>query len=148
MDNYDFDIKQMLAAFDGDAEKLANAFANELNKELAANRRKEDIAYAAQDVADTWNAFVDTYFDYYTVPKGFTVSDFKLADENDNTAESVLEFLIKAGPLLRKYGSALQALEKVDGKLTATMSGPTAVSPSDGKSFDDTMKKFFEKMGW
>lgn len=144
MMTYDFDIKQMLDAFDGDAEKLANAFADELNRELAAKRHADDIAYAAQDVADAWNAFADVYFESHDVPAGFTINDFKLAEENDNTAVSLMEFLVKAGPLVYKYGNALQELEKVNGKLTQTVSGPTEVKDN----FDTTMKKFFDKMGW
>ena len=56
---YDFDMKQMLAAFDDDPEALASAFSNQLNKELAQRRSMQSLKNAAADVAVAWNDFVD-----------------------------------------------------------------------------------------
>lgn len=140
---YDFDMERLLETFDGDAEKLANAFADELNKALATHRHMEAINNASQDVADAWNNFVDTYFGVYDVPSGFAVEDFMLAHENDNTAISLLEFLVKCGPVLVKYGHLFEQIEKVN--TTADDINPP---PRKEQSFDESMKEFFKKMGW
>ena len=63
--------------------------------------------------------------------------------ENDNTAILLIEFLIKSAPLFKKYGAAIEELERLNGNLTNT------IKLSETKdNFDDTMKNFFEKMNW
>lgn len=147
---YDFDMKQLLETFDGDAEKLANAFADSLNAELAHKKEASMLNDAADDVANAWEEFVDEYFNTHKLPKGMEESDFYI----DGTAVTeILELLIKISPyldFLYDYTNKINALgeelvDKAAKVSTATKNNATSSSGTTKNDFDSVMQSFFKK---
>lgn len=150
---YEFDIKQMLAAFDNDAEKLANEFANQLNKELSIRRQEREIQNAAAEVADAWNDLVETYFDIHEVPVGHQIEDYKVFDEGKCWIQ-LLETYVKYNPDLDKCIAALNSFSKVADKAVQSINTNMKKLKEEVKNteitkeFDTAMSEFFDKMGW
>ena len=141
MNNYNFDIKQLLDTFGGDPEKLANAFADALNDELAKQRAVNHIDNAAADVAGAWGCFVDEYFSAHDLPKGTSKEDFYMEPE---TIKMLLEICIKAQPymsLFQEYIGKLEALGNEVKQETVVAAGKAQ------QEFADVMAKFFDKNG-
>lgn len=142
--NYDtFDMKQLLNAFDGDPEKLANAFADALNNELAEQRKINAVDTAAQDVANAWEDFIDEYFAVHAMPDGVTQEDFYIEPDHVITA---MELLIKAVPYFSLLGEYLGKLEELSNiceeKIADTKENINAVATD---AYADIMNRFFKK---
>ena len=133
---YDFDVRALLNAFDGDPEKLANAFADALNEELANQRKVDDVRNAAVDVAGSWECFIDEYFAVHELPKGADIEDFYV-DGDDVVA--LLEVYLKLVPYLETLHNYLTVMENTLKKTSEV------VTRSTKDSFEDTMEKFFKK---
>ena len=138
---YNFDMERLLDTFDGDPEKLANAFADALNEKLAERRKVDNINEMANEVSDAWECLVDEYFSAHPdeLPKEYHPEDFYISGD---IAVGVLKTLIKLLPylgLLAQYGERLEGL-------TAAMN-KEVVKPVANKAadFEDAMKKFFDK---
>ena len=132
--NYNFDIKQLLDKFNDDPEKLANAFADALNDELAKRRNEDAINDAAENVADEWNYFIDEYFKVKSLPDGITEDDLYIDSE---AVKAIVEIFVKAAPyvsLLQEYATKL---ETISNKM------PEVVQKT-GDDFSKTMAKFFK----
>ena len=139
---YNFDMETLLEVFEGDPEKLANEFANQLNAELDSRKYASFIKEMANDTASAWNNLVDEYFSRHQVPTNYTISDFYGKGE---TVLELLDALVQLAPKLEKYGRIFEDLA------TAAEETKTKVvekAPAVKDAFDEAMNKFFNKMGW
>lgn len=141
---YDFDIRQMLDAFDGDPEKLANAFANSLNEELASNRSKKRVDDAAAEVACAWEEFVDEYFAAYPdETKGLKVEDYYITDESP---VQLMYMLIKLTPYISLFTDYMTKLNDLADNVKETAKPAVNKAVNTGAQvFENTMKKFFKE---
>lgn len=139
MDNYNFDIKQLLDTFDGDPEKLANAFADALNAELAAQRNINHIDEAANDVADAWQDFVDEYFEVHELPKGTTEEDYYVETES---VKMLMDLIVRAAPYMTLFQEYLMKLQDMNDKAVHKVVD-TAQKAED--EFSTVMSKFFKE---
>lgn len=136
---YDFDMKKLLDAFEGDPSELANAFTNQLNKELAARKSERIIKEAANDVSNAWNDFINEYFaNGANIPKNYKEEDFYV---DGTTIIDIMKTLIELIPAIEKYTSTVEAFNK-----TLNIAKETGTQARD--TFKDTMSEFFDKMGW
>ena len=136
-------MKQMLAAFDGDAEKLAKEFANQLNKELASRKNERLVREAAEDVANAWNDFVEEYFTH-----GNDVPDDACGDDYIIDANSVIDLMktfLRIVPAFAKYSTTLEDFNIL---LHGNKQKAKEVGAQVRDDFSATMNKFFDKMGW
>ena len=138
---YNFDMERLLDTFDGDPEKLANAFADALNEKLAERRKVDNINELANEVSDAWECLVDEYFSAHPdeLPKEYHPEDFYISGD---IAVGILKALVKLLPYL---GLLAQYSEKIEGLTTAM--NKEIVKPVVDKSaeFEDAIKKFFDK---
>ena len=139
---YNFDMERLLDTFDGDPEKLANAFADALNEKLAERRKVDNINELANEVSENWECLVDEYFSAHPdeLPKEYNPADFYISGD---IAVGVLKTLVKLLPylgLLAQYGERIEML-------TAAMNKEPAKKTLVDKNgdFEDAMKKFFDK---
>ena len=143
MSEYNFDMQRLLDTFDGDAEKLAQAFADSLNNELAKQRQHDYITDAAQDVADAWEEFVDEYFDENDLPDGMDEEDFYIDAE---VVKGILNLFIK---LLPYFDLAHEYIEKLEGlnKEVNVAAHKVADNVKNSDVYEDVMKRFFKNNG-
>lgn len=138
---YNFDMERLLDTFDGDPEKLANAFADALNEKLAERRKADNINEMANEVSDAWECLVDEYFQAHPdeLPKEYNPVDFYITGE---IAVGILKALIKLLPyfgLLAQYSERFETLNK---ELIKYASNTVTDKAAD---FEDAMKRFFDK---
>ena len=140
---YNFDIQQMLDAFDGDPEKLANAFADSLNEELANNKTKKRLEAAAMDVADAWEEFVNEYFD--THPNEVSGLDINEYYVDDDSAIKLMDLLIKFTPYISLFNEYMTKLDGLSNAVKETAKPVVDKTVNTGTQvFESTMKKFFK----
>ena len=136
-------MKQMLAAFDGDAEKLANEFANQLNKELASRKNERLVREAAEEVANAWNDFVEEYFAHGEgVPDGTLIDDYVI---DANSVIDLMKAFLQLVPAFAKYSTTLEDFNTL---LHGNKQKAKEVGAQVRDDFSATMNKFFDKMGW
>ena len=136
-------MKQMLAAFDGDAEKLANEFANQLNKELASRKSERLVREAAEEVANAWNDFVEEYFAHGEgVPNGTLIDDYII---DSNSVIDLMKAFLQLVPAFAKYSTTLEDFNTL---LHGNKQKAKEVGAQVRDDFSATMNKFFDKMGW
>lgn len=136
-------MKQMLAAFDGDAEKLANEFANQLNKELASRKNERLVREAAEEVANSWNDFVEEYFAHGEgVPDGTLIDDYVI---DANSVIDLMKAFLQLVPAFAKYSTTLEDFNTL---LHGNKQKAKEVGAQVRDDFSATMNKFFDKMGW
>ena len=136
-------MKQMLAAFDGDAEKLANEFANQLNKELASRKNERLVREAAEEVANAWNDFVEEYFAHGEgVPDGTLIDDYII---DSNSVIDLMKAFLQLVPAFAKYSTTLEDFNTL---LHGNKQKAKEVGAQVRDDFSATMNKFFDKMGW
>ena len=136
-------MKQMLAAFDGDAEKLANEFANQLNKELASRKNERLVREAAEEVANAWNDFVEEYFAHGEgVPDGTLIDDYII---DSNSVIDLMKAFLQLVPAFAKYSTTLEDFNTL---LHGNKQKAKEVGAQVRDDFSTTMNKFFDKMGW
>ena len=133
---YNFDMEHLLDKFDGDAEKLANAFATALNTELAERHKLNSIDDAAADTAEAWNRLVDEYFNANDMPDGYDVKYFYI---DEATAIELMKFIIKALPYINLFVSYCGKVGDV------LKDAATTTVNNDVDDFETTMKRFFDK---
>ena len=139
---YNFDMDRLLETFDGDPEKLANAFADALNDKLAEKRKKDYIDEAAGEVADAWECFVDEYFEQNELPKGYNLKDFYV---DANTVKNVLQLIIKALPYFQVLGEYAEKLEELNKAVRPMAQEVKDQAVNKSKDFEAAMQKFFNK---
>ena len=127
-----FDIKQMLAEYDNDAEKLANDFAAQLNAELAKRKQNDILHDLSAEVGCVWNDLVEEYYSQGKMDRDADHSDYYF---DDDTALILLQIIIKCMP-------AIQTWSKSVNKLAKDVTAPA------NNVFEQTMSNFFNKMGW
>ena len=136
-------MKQMLAAFDGDAEKLANEFANQLNRELASRKSERLVREAAEEVANAWNDFVEEYFAHGEgVPDGTLIDDYVI---DANSVIDLMKAFLQLVPAFAKYSTTLEDFNTL---LHGNKQKAKEVGAQVRDDFSATMNKFFDKMGW
>lgn len=138
---YNFDMERLLDTFDGDPEKLANAFADALNEKLAERRKVDNINEMANEVSDAWECLVDEYFSAHPeeMPKEYDTADFYITGE---IAVGILKTLIKLLPYL---GLLAQYSERIEGLNKELIKAATNATTNKAADFEDAMKKFFDK---
>lgn len=138
---YNFDMERLLDTFDGDPEKLANAFADALNEKLAERRKVDNINEMANEVSDAWECLVDEYFSAHPeeMPKEYDIADFYITGE---IAVGILKTLIKLLPYL---GLLAQYSERIEGLNKELVKAATNATTNKAADFEDAMKKFFDK---
>lgn len=138
---YNFDMERLLDTFDGDPEKLANAFADALNEKLAERRKVDNINEMANEVSDAWECLVDEYFSAHPeeMPKEYDTADFYITGE---IAVGILKTLIKLLPYL---GLLAQYSERIEGLNKELVKAATNATTNKAADFEDAMKKFFDK---
>lgn len=138
---YNFDMERLLDTFDGDPEKLANAFADALNEKLAERRKVDNINEMANEVSDAWECLVDEYFNAHPeeMPKEYDTADFYITGE---IAVGILKTLIKLLPYL---GLLAQYSERIEGLNKELVKAATNATTNKAADFEDAMKKFFDK---
>ncbi len=139
MDNYNFNIKQMLDKYNNDPEKLANAFADALNDELAKQRDIEYIDCAAADVSDAWQNFVTEYFKKNDLPRGVDEESFYIAPE---TVKILMDMCIRAVPYMSLFQEYLSKLEAISNEIIEKV--PTVTQKAE-EDFSNVMARFFQK---
>ena len=136
-------MKQMLAAFDGDAEKLAHEFANQLNKELASRKSERLVREAAEEAANAWNDFVEEYFAHGKgVPDGTLIDDYVI---DANSVIDLMKAFLQLVPAFAKYSTTLEDFNTL---LHGNKQKAKEVGAQVRDDFSATMNKFFDKMGW
>ena len=141
--SYNFDMQRLLDTFGGDAEKLAQAFADSLNSELAKQRQRDYITDAAQDVADAWGEFVDEYFDENDLPDGMDEEDFYIDAE---VVKGILNLFIKLLPYFDLAHEYIEKLEGLNKEVSAT-AHKVADNVKNSDVYEDVMKRFFKNNG-
>ena len=132
-------MKQMLAAFDDDAEKLASAFASQLNKELASRKNERLVREAAEDVANAWNDFVEEYFTHSDdVPDGTCGDDYII---DANSVIDLMKTFLRIVPAFARYSTTFEDFNTL-------LHGNKQKAKEVRDDFNATMNKFFDKMGW
>ena len=139
---YNFDMDRLLETFDGDPEKLANAFADALNDKLAEKRKKDYINETAQDVACSWECFVDEYFEHNELPKGYYVEDLYVDAE---TVKVVLQLIVRALPYFQLIGEYADKLEELNKAVQPIAQEVKDQAVNKSKDFEAAMQKFFNK---
>ena len=138
---YNFDMERLLDTFDGDPEKLANAFADALNEKLAERRKVDNINELANEVSDAWECLVDEYFSAHPdeLPKEYNSADFYISGD---IAVGVLKTLVKLLPYL---GLLAQYSERIEGLNKELVKYASNAATDKVTEFEDAMKKFFDK---
>lgn len=131
-----FDMEQLLNLYNGDAEKLANDFAQSLNEELAKQHQVNCIDEAAEEVADAWEEFIDEYFEQEELPSGYTEEDFYI---DAHTVKLLADCCVKAIPYLTMLENSVKTLTKA---LNGDEPKQTDKTITD---FDKVMAEFFKK---
>lgn len=138
--NYNFDMKQLLDTFDGDAEKLANAFADSLNAELSAQRKANDVTLASDAVAEAWEEFVLTYKDAEGLPDGVDVDDLLVDGES---VQSLLHLMLTLAPYIELFNEYMGKISDLTDKTEAKIENVKKNITND--TYDEVMKRFFNK---
>ena len=126
---YDFDMNALLTAFNGDPEKLAQAFTDQLNKELDNRNKEKEVKNVAGEVAAAWNLFVNKYCELYGIKEPKT---YHLTSGED--VIGLLNVVISFLPEVEKYLNVVEKISPALEKSEATID-----------EFQKTMKDFFKK---
>ena len=140
MNAYNFNMSELLDTFGGDAEQLANAFANSLNAELAKQRHKDSLKDAATDVCDAWADFIDEYVMMKEMPENYNVEEFYL---DPDTVVEIMDVMVRLYPyveLFHEYNEKLKGITD-DNNKPEKKPGPTATS----RSYEDIINEFFQR---
>lgn len=128
--NYNFNDVEKYLRDGGDPTKMAQAFADVMNKALAKVQEESKLGQKAEEFANAWNAYIDEYFKTHDVPNNYVVADMYL---NDRDVTYLMEQVLKFIPLLDKLNGIFEV-------------GTVQVSKSKDK-VEDTVDKFFSKFG-
>ena len=128
--NYNFNDVEKYLRDGGDPTKMAQAFADTMNKALTKVQEESKLGQKAEEFANAWNAYIDEYFKTHDVPNNYVVADMYL---NDRDVTYLMEQVLKFIPLL----------DRVNGWFEV---GTGQVSKSKNK-VEDTVDKFFNKFG-
>lgn len=135
--SYNFDMQRLLDTFDGDAEKLAQAFADSLNSELAKQRQKTDLQDAATDVCEAWKCFVDEYFANRSVPNGIDLEELYITED---TVIHLMELIMRIYPYIELFNEYMGKIEDLSKEVAEEVE-----KKLDNTSYEDVMRNFFKK---
>ena len=119
----------------GDPQKIAQAFADQLNLAIATVNDEKEINEALEKVVFAWEDFADAYFAVHEIPKGFSVEDFYM---NKDEALKIIESLVCIAPYFEKYASILDKVSETTERVRSNF--------SNSDSFDEVIHNFFDKM--
>lgn len=128
--NYNFNDVEKYLRDGGDPTKMAQAFADAMNKALTKVQEENKLGQKANEFANAWNAYIDEYFKTHDVPDNCVVADMYL---NDRDVTYLMEQVLKFIPLLDKLNGLLEV-------------GTVQVSKSKNK-VENTVERFFDKFG-
>jgi hypothetical protein len=128
--NFNFNDVEKYLRDGGDPTKMAQAFADTMNKALAKVQEESKLGQKAEAFANAWNAYIDEYFKTHDVPNNYVVADMYL---NEKDVNCLMEQVLKFIPLLDKLGGWFEFEAK-------------QMSKSKDK-VEDTVDKFFNKFG-
>lgn len=137
---YDFDMKNLLATFNGDPDKLAKAFTDQLNKALEEQKQKEKVQKLASNVALTWDSYVDEYLSFNNLK--LNPADYHL---NGEDVEDLLMFFIALLPEMEKTFQTLMAFDNATNKVKDTTRNVVNKIEPTLDEFEKAMKQFFKK---
>lgn len=106
MPTYNFDMKSLLALFNNDPEALANEFTKQLNTEL---RKKTALEESAKVFCDSWQSFLESYFNVYPLPNGLTIEDFYLSTDE---LYKITEWVMKMIPQIHNTSTEIKKVCK------------------------------------
>ena len=135
--SYNFDMQRLLDTFDGDAEKLAQAFADSLNSELAKQRQKTDLQDAATDVCEAWECFVNEYFASRPVPNGIDLEELYITED---TVIHLMELIMRIYPYIELFNEYMGKIEDLSKEVAEEVE-----KKIDSTSYEDVMRNFFKK---
>lgn len=113
-------MQDLLRTFDGDPEKLASAFATQLNEALEIKHKEENLKKLATTVAQNWDQLIKDYFEFYQLDGD--MENFLIKD-GDN-ALLMVKLIISMFPEVEKY---LKAIDKI-----TNMTNKCATAASNG----------------
>ena len=138
---YNFNINKMLNDFNGDSEKLTQAFFEALNIEVENRQTMEYVNCASTDTADAWNDMVENYFNVHTLPKGFKEEDFMI--EHD-APKLILELMIEQA----NKECANQVKPAGETKAKPTAKPVASIKINRAQSDEQVIEDFLNRMGW
>lgn len=103
----------------GNAETIAKAFADELNRAVAVVEDEQDLDEHRSFLVEAWNDYMDAYFRHHKLPNGYTIEDFYFEDEQ---VERMMERIVEMVPVVDKICDI-------------------------GNKSSDTVRNFFDKFG-
>lgn len=119
----------------GDAQAIAQAFADNLNQVLARIEEEKAVGQKCEKVVEIWNDFVDAYFKVNKLPETTVNADFYLTDAD---VMKLIETFVQIVPMIVKYGSAIESFANNAEKIINTK--------SDKNAFSETLEGFFRKL--
>lgn len=128
--NYNFNDVEKYLRDGGDPTKMAQAFADTMNKALTKVQEENKLGQKASEFANAWNAYMDEYFKTHDVPNNYVVADMYI---NDRDVTYLMEQVLKFIPLLDRVNGWFEFEAK-------------QMSKSKSK-VEDTVDKFFNKFG-
>ena len=96
---FDFNSVEKYLREGGNAETIAKAFADELNRAVAVVEDEQDLEDARGYLVEAWNGYMDAYFRHRKLPKGYAIEDFYFEDEQ---VEKMMERIVGMIPVVDK----------------------------------------------
>ena len=97
---YDFDIKEMLAAYDNNPQALMDAFSNALNEEFLSSKTPDErILMFAGDLANFWYDYIHYYFEQ----KELNMDDHEVLEFTPEQIVKFTELLVTGIPFIKNF---------------------------------------------
>ena len=99
---YDFNMNEMLSAYNNDPEELMNAFNDALNQTLEENQSNPEdmVRVAASDVAGLWNDYIHFYVHQKGLIDSVNPDNFMIAPDY---VLMLTDMVIAAYPFLERF---------------------------------------------
>ena len=97
---YNFDIEDMLAAYNGDPNALAQSFSDALNEHLNSTITPDErIHNIAEDLALFWSDYIHFYFEQKELP----IDDHAFLEFTGDQIVKFTELLVTALPYIKTF---------------------------------------------
>lgn len=139
--NYNFNEVDKFLRNGGDPQAISQAFADAVNQSLASIRNENKMKDVTRNLKDAWNNYMDEFFKYNEMPRGYTMEDWYMSNEE---IESIMKQLIDVLPTLAKYLGLFNdtTIRKIEDKTKSNIR--PAEKPSRSH---DAIADFFDKFG-
>lgn len=141
---HEFDMQALLAAFDNNPEKLAQAFTDQLNAALAIKKREEELYAKADHLTAVWNDFVEDYFAFY-YPEDENEEYKKYQFLNGKEIMATIALIIQSAPEINKYLQVFENINSVTNKINTNLQSAKELIEPTTDEFKRIMKDFFDK---